>query len=214
MLPVMTRIVIADDHAVVRKGLRHILADVAGLEVAGEAASADELLTFLRSRRADAVILDVALGDRDGIEVLKHIRSEYPQLPVLVISMHSEGIFAVRAFGAGASGYIEKSAPPEMLCDAIRTVAAGGTHFSAAVAEQLRTGLARGMAGALPHQRLTDREFEIFRLLGAGKSVSEIARAINLSVKTVSTHRTRILAKTGLGTNADIVAYVTQNGLR
>jgi two-component system, NarL family, invasion response regulator UvrY len=214
MLSVMTRIVIADDHAVVRKGLRLILAEVEGLEVAGEAASADELLTFLRTGRADTVLLDVALGDRDGIEVLKHIRSEYPQLPVLVISMHSEGIFAVRAFRAGAAGYVEKSAPPEMLRDAIRAVAAGGTHFSAAVAEQLRSGLARGMAGPLPHQQLSDREFEIFRLLGAGKTVTEIARAINLSVKTVSTHRTHILTKTGLETNSDIVAYVTQNALR
>lgn len=214
MLPPMTRIVIADDHAVVRKGLRLILADVAGAEVAGEAASADELLAFLRTKRADAIILDVVLGDRDGLEVLKHIRSEFPQLPVLVISMHAEEIFAVRAFRAGASGYIEKSAPPETLRDAIRAIASGGTYISAAVAEQLRTDLARGAAGSLPHQRLTDREFEIFRLLGAGKSVTEIAHAINLSVKTVSTHRTRILAKTGLETNAGIVAYVASNGLR
>jgi two-component system, NarL family, invasion response regulator UvrY len=214
MLSVMARIVIADDHAVVRKGLRLILADVVGIEVSGEAASSDELLTFLRTKRADAIILDIVLGDRDGIEVLKHIRSEFPHLPVLVISMHAEEIFAVRAFRAGASGYIEKSAPPEALRDAVRAVAAGGTYISAAVAEQLRADLARGTAGPLPHQRLTDREFEVFRLLGAGKSVTEIARAINLSVKTVSTHRTRILAKTGLETNAGIVEYVTQNGLR
>jgi DNA-binding NarL/FixJ family response regulator len=213
MLFVMTRIVIADDHAVVRKGLRLILSDVAGIEVAGEAASADELLAILRTNRADAIILDVVLGDRDGIEVLKHIRSEFPQLPVLVISMHAEEIFAMRAFRAGASGYIEKSAPPETLRDAVRAVAAGGTYISAALAEQLRTDLTRG-TDSLPHERLTDREFEVFRLLGAGKSVTEIARAINLSVKTVSTHRTRILAKTGLETNAGIVEYVASNGLR
>jgi DNA-binding NarL/FixJ family response regulator len=210
MLSVMTRIVIADDHAVVRKGLRLILADVAGIEVTGEAASADELLTILRAERTDAVLLDVVLGDRDGIEVLKHIRSEYPQLPVLFISMHAEEIFAVRAFRAGASGYIEKSAPPEQLRDAVRAVTAGGTYFSAAVAEQLRTDKSQ----VLPHQRLSDREFEIFRLLGRGKSVTEIARVINLSVKTVSTHRTHILAKTGLATNSDIVEYVARNGLR
>jgi two-component system, NarL family, invasion response regulator UvrY len=214
MLAVMTRIVIADDHAVVRKGLRMILADAAGIEVAGEAASADELLAFVRSGRADAVILDVGLGDRDGIEVLKHLRSEFPHLPVLIMSIHAEEIFAVRAFRAGASGYIEKSADPEMLRDAVRAVAAGGTYISSAVAEQLRTDLARGAASPLPHQRLTDREFEVFRHLGAGKSVTEIARAINLSVKTVSTHRTRILAKMGLETNAGIVEYITKNGLR
>ena len=210
----MTRVVIADDHAVVRKGLRLILADLTEIEVAGEAASADELLAFLRTKRADAVILDVGLGDRDGLEVLKHIRAEYPGIPVLIVSMHAEEIFAVRAFRAGASGYVEKSAPPEVLREAVRAVAAGGTYISAAVAEQLRTDLARGSTDSLPHERLSDREFEVFRLLGAGKSVTEIARAINLSVKTVSTHRTRILAKTGLSTNADIVEYVAQNGLR
>lgn len=210
----MTRILIADDHAVVRKGLQLILRDCEGLEIAGEAASADELLTFLRSKRADAVILDVVLGDRDGIELLKHIRSEFPRMPVLMISMHSEEIFAVRAFRAGANGYIEKSAPAETLREAVRRVAAGGTYMSAAMAERLKDGLARGDGRSLPHEQLSDREFEIFRLLGSGKSVTEIARALNLSVKTVSTHRTRILAKTGLATNAEIVDYVTLNSLR
>jgi two-component system, NarL family, invasion response regulator UvrY len=210
----MTRIVIADDHAVVRKGLRLILADAEGVEVAGEAASADELLTLLRSKRADAVILDVVLGDRDGIEVLKHIRSEFPGTRVLMISMHAEEIFAIRAFHAGADGYIEKSAPTETLRDAVRHVAAGGTYMSAAVAARLRADLAGGRGRSLPHERLSDREFEVFRLLGAGKSVTEIAHALNLTVKTVSTHRTHIVAKTGLATNAEIVDYVTLNGLR
>ena len=210
----MTRMVIADDHAVVRKGLRLILADAEGIEIAGEAASADELLTFLRSGRADAVILDLVLGERDGIEVLKHIRSEFPRMPVLMISMHAEEIFAIRALRAGADGYIQKSAPPETLRDAVRRVASGGTWMSSAIAGQLKDGLARGESRALPHERLSDREFEIFRLLGAGKSVTEIARALNLSVKTVSTHRTRIVTKTGLATNAEIVEYVTLNGLR
>jgi len=210
----MTRIVIADDHAVVRKGLRLILGDTEGIEIAGEAASADELLTLLRSGRVDAVILDVALGERDGIEVLKHIRSEFGRLPVLMISMHAEEIFAVRAFHAGADGYIEKSAPMEALRDAVRHIVAGGTHFSGAVAARLRDAMARGRSDSLPHEHLSDREFEIFRLLGAGKSVTEIARALNLSVKTVSTHRTHILTKTGLASNAEIVEYVTRNGLR
>jgi two-component system, NarL family, invasion response regulator UvrY len=210
----MTRILIADDHAVVRKGLRLILGDTDGIEIAGEAASADELLTFLRSGRADAVVLDVMLGDRDGIEVLKHIRSEFPRMPVLMISMHAEEIFAIRALRAGANGYVEKAAPAETLRDAVRRVASGGSYMTSATAERLKDHLAHGESGALPHERLSDREFEIFRLLGAGKSVTEIASALNLSVKTVSTHRTRILAKTGLATNSAIVDYVTLNGLR
>jgi len=210
----MSRVVIADDHAVVRKGLRLILAESEGIEVAGEAASADELLTLLRSGRADAVILDVVLGDRDGIEVLKHIRAEFPRMPVLMISMHAEEVFAMRAFRAGANGYVEKSAAPETLRAAASSVAAGGTHMSPAVAERLKDGLTHGQPRSLPHERLSDREFEIFRLLGMGNSVTDIARALNLSVKTVSTHRTHILTKTGLPTNAAIVDYVTLNGLR
>jgi two-component system, NarL family, invasion response regulator UvrY len=210
----MTRIVIADDHAVVRKGLRLILADAGELQVAGEAASADELLTFLRTRPVDAVLLDVSLGDRDGIEVLKQIRASFPGLPVLMISMHSEDVFAMRALRAGASGYIEKSAAPELLLDAVRRVAAGGRWVSAAMAEHLTAHVAGQVAVPLPHERLSDREFEIFRLLGNGKSVTEIARSINLSVKTVSSHRARILAKTGFGTNAEIVDYVISNNLR
>ena len=210
----MTRIVIADDHAVVRKGLRLILADADELQVAGEAASADELLTLLRTRPVDAVILDVGLGDRDGIEVLKQIRASFPRIPVLMISMHSEDVFAIRALRAGASGYIEKSAAPELLLDAVRRVAAGGKWISASTAERLAANVGGEQTAALPHERLSDREFEIFRLLGSGKSVTEIARALNLSVKTVSSHRTHILAKTGFETNAEIVDYVISNGLR
>jgi len=210
----MTRIVIADDHAVVRKGLRLILADASELVVAGEAASADELLTLLRTGSVDVVILDVGLGDRDGIEVLKQIRSAYPRLPVLMMSMYSEDVYAIRALRSGASGYIEKSAPPELLLAAVRRVAAGGKWVSEAMTERLTDQVGSQPAGSLPHERLSDRELEVFRLLGRGKSVTEIARSLNLSVKTVSTHRTRILAKTGLETNAGIVDYVISNGLR
>ena len=210
----MTRIVIADDHAVVRKGLRLILADADELHVAGEAESADELLTLLRTRPVDAVILDVGLGDRDGIEVLKQIRASFPRLPVLMISMHSEDVFGIRALRAGASGYIEKSSPPELLLDAVRRVAAGGKWISAGMAARLTAHVAGDASDSLPHERLSDREFEVFRMLGNGRSVTEIARALNLSVKTVSTHRVHILAKTGLETNAGIVDYVISNGLR
>ena len=210
----MTRIVIADDHAVVRKGLRLILADAEELLVAGEAASGDELLTLLRTRPVDAVILDVGLGDRDGIEVLKQIRASFPRLPVLMMSMYSEDVYAMRALRSGASGYIEKSAAPELLLAAVRRIVAGGKWVSAAMTERLTAQIGIESAGSLPHERLSDREFEVFRLLGNGKSVTEIARALNLSVKTVSTHRMHILAKTGLETNADIVDYVISNRLR
>lgn len=214
MLSVMTRIVIADDHAVVRKGLRLILADADGLVIAGEASSADELLTLLRTRAVDAVILDVGLGDRDGIEVLKHIKAAFPQIPVLMMSMYSEDVYAIRALRSGASGYIEKSAEPELLLAAVRRVAAGGKWVSSNMTEKLMAQMGGQSARTLPHELLSDREFEVFRLLGSGKSVTEIARALNLSVKTVSTHRMHIMEKTGLETNAAVIDYVMSNGLR
>ena len=210
----MARIAIADDHAIVRKGLRQIIAEAHDLEVCGEAASSDELLTLLRSRRVDVVVLDLTLGDRDGLELLKQIRSEFPRLPVLILSMHSEEIYALRALRSGASGYVQKEEAPEMLLEAIRHIAAGGTYLSRAMSERVAADAARGNPSLLPHERLSDRELEILRLLGAGRSVTEIANALHLSVKTVSTHRTHIVMKTGLRTNADIVDYVIAHALR
>ncbi len=201
----MTRIAIADDHAIVRRGLRQIIADTTDLFVAGEAATADELLTLLRARSFEIVVLDLSLGKRSGIDLLKQIKSEFPRLPVLILSVHAEDNFAVRALRAGASGYIQKEGSPEELVVAIRRIAAGATYVSSA--------MARGDARTLPHERLSDREFEVFRLIGSGRTLTEIAQTLNLSVKTVSTHRTRILAKTGFRDNADIVEYVFSQGL-
>src|SRR5438552_14372939 len=164
----MIRIAIADDHAVVRRGLCQIISETNDLKVAGEAASADELLTLLRSRPFDLVVLDLTLGIRSGIELLKHIKSEYPRLPVLILSMHAEDLFAVRALRAGASGYVQKEGAPEELLTAIRSIVAGKTYVSKAMAERMAKDVARGKVEALPHERLTDREFEIFRLLGSG----------------------------------------------
>jgi two-component system invasion response regulator UvrY len=209
----MTRIAIADDHAIVRKGLRQIISDAKDLSVTGEAASADELLTLLRCSPLDLVVLDLGLGDRNGIEVLKHIKSEFPSLPVLILSMHREDVFAVRALRAGASGYIQKEDAPEALLVAIRRIAAGGTYVSPAMAERIASDVSHG-AVVMPHERLSDREFEVFRLLGTGLSVTDIAHALNLSVKTVSSHRTRILEKTGFEKNADIIDYVISHQLR
>jgi DNA-binding NarL/FixJ family response regulator len=210
----MIRIAIADDHAIVRRGLRQIISEAPDLSVTGEASSADELLTLLRARPFDVVVLDLKLGMRDGIELLKHIGSEFPRLRVLILSMHSEELFAVRALRAGACGYMQKEGDPEELLTAIRRIAAGKTWLSPAMAESLAAGVGRGDAVLLPHERLTDREFEIFRLLGSGNTVTDIAHALNLSVKTVSTHRTRILAKTGLHDNGQIVQYVFSNHLQ
>ncbi|MEA2570401.1 MAG: two-component system, NarL family, invasion response regulator UvrY [Acidobacteriota bacterium] len=209
----MIRIAIADDHAIVRRGLRQIISDAPDLAVTGEASSADELLTLLRTRPFDVVVLDLTLGRRDGIELLKHIGSEFPRLRVLILSMHSEELFAVRALRAGACGYMQKEGDPEELLTAIRRIAAGKTWVSPAMAESLAAGVGRGNTETLPHERLSDREFEVFRLLGAGNSVTDVAHALNLSVKTVSTHRTRILAKTGLHDNGQIVQYVFSNHL-
>jgi two-component system, NarL family, invasion response regulator UvrY len=205
----MIRIAVADDHAVVRKGLLQILSEATDLKIAGEAASADELLTLLRNRPFDLVVLDLTLGERSGIELLKHIKSEFPRLPVLILSMHAEDLFAVRALRAGASAYLQKDGAPDELLKAIRRIAAGGTYVSRAMAERIAADVGRGGAALVPHERLSDREFEIFLLLGSGKSVSAIANSLNLSVKTVSTHRTHILEKTGFEDNADIVQYVT-----
>ena len=210
----MTRIVIADDHAVVRKGLRQLIVEAEEMTVVGEAASGDELLTVLRSRSVDVVVLDLSLGVRSGLDLLKHVKSEFPRLPVVILSMHSEDLFAVRALRAGASGYVEKNSSPEELLMAIRRIARGGTYVSEKIGEKIAADIARGGAAVLPHERLSDRELEVFRLLGSGMSVTEIAHTLNLSVKTVSTHRTHLLAKTGLRTNADIVEYVISHGLR
>jgi DNA-binding NarL/FixJ family response regulator len=207
------RIAVADDHAVVRRGLRQIISEASDLEFAGEAGSADELLTLLRSKPFDLVVLDLTLGMRSGFDLLKHIKCVFPRIPVLILSMHAENLFAIRALRAGAAGYIQKEGAAEELLTAIHRIAAGKSYVSPAMAEKIAADVARGEPQQLPHERLSDREFEVFQLLGAGKSVTEIAKALNLSVKTVSTHRTRILEKTGLTNNAEIVQYVISNQL-
>jgi two-component system, NarL family, invasion response regulator UvrY len=210
----MIRIAMADDHAIVRKGLRQIISDTDDLSVTGEAASADELLTLLRQHTFDVLVLDLTLGRRSGFDLLQQIRGEFPRLPVVILSMHSETLFALRALRAGASAYVQKEGAPEELVKAIRRTAAGHSYVSSAMAERMADDLSRGAAHILPHERLSDRELEIFRHLGAGRTVTDIAHTLNLSVKTVSSHRTRILEKTGLPDNAGIVQYVNAHQLR
>ena len=209
----MTSIAIADDHAVVRRGLRQIIADAPNLHVVGEAASADELLTLVRSRPIDLVVLDLSLGTRSGLELIRHLRAEFPRMRVLILSMHREDLFAERALRAGAAGYVQKDDAADELLAAIERVANGGTYVSPRVAEKLAENVMHGSSNKLPHERLTDRELEVFHMLGRGMVITAIAQALNLSVKTVSTHRTRILEKTGFATNADIVQYVNTHQL-
>lgn len=206
------RILIVDDHSVVRRGLQQIIATRPGWQIVGEAANADEVLPILRRGPVDVVILDVSLGDRSGLDVLGHIHAEFPTLPVLMLSMFDEELYAIRSLRAGATGYIEKDCSPEELLDAVARVAAGRTWVSDAVAHQLAREVVHG-AAALPHDRLSPREFEVFRLIATGRSVGEIAEALHLSAKTVSTHRTHIMEKTGFRSNADIISYGVRTGL-
>ncbi|MCU1350706.1 MAG: two component transcriptional regulator, LuxR family [Acidobacteria bacterium] len=208
----MIRVAIADDHAIVREGLKRIISMTSDLAVTGDVASADELLTLLRTSRFDILVLDLILGTRSGLELLKQIKSELPRLPVLILSMHASSEYALRALRAGAGGYVQKESAPEELVNAIRRVVAGGTYVSSALAERLAMQLARAGTKAA-HELLSDRELQVFLLLAAGKSVSEIAGELNLSVKTVSTHRARILEKTGFERNADIIRYAIEHRL-
>lgn len=206
------KILIADDHPVVRRGLRQLIEEHEDLSVVGEAGDAEGLLALLAQQDPDVVILDLTMPGRHGLDVLKDIRHERPRLPVLILSMHPEEHFAVRVLRAGAAGYLTKSAAPEELVGAIRKVTSGGKYVSATLAEQLAQFLERDSDGQ-PHERLTDREYQIMELIASGKRVSEIAELLTLSVKTVSTHRARILEKMGLRNNAELTHYAIRNRL-
>jgi len=205
----MIRVLVADDHAIVRRGLRQILAETQDIMVGGEAATAQEALQLVRDERWNAVILDISLPGADGLGLLAEIRRERPELPVLILTVHSEDQYAVRAIKAGAAGFLTKESAPEKLIEAVRKVAGGGRYVSAELAENLASFLAGETAGA-PHERLSDREFEIMKMLASGETVSEVARELSLSVKTVSTHRTRILKKMGMKTNAELTHYAVR----
>jgi DNA-binding NarL/FixJ family response regulator len=191
---------------IIRRGMQLIVAKRAGWTIAAEAATADELFDALRRERFDAVVLDLTLRDRSGIDVLAQIRREYPALPVLILASHPEEQFALHCLRAGARGYVQKDSTADEILDAIERVAAGRTWVSAAVTEQMAAELLKPSDKA-PHQLLSPREFEVFRLIASGRSMTEIAAALSVSVKTASTYRARILEKTGFHGNADIVAY-------
>lgn len=209
----MIRVLIADDHAIVRQGLRQILSDTPDMTVGGEAANGVEVLQKLRSEGPwDVLLLDVAMPGKNGIDTLKQVKTEFPRLPVLVLSMYPEDQYAVRLLKAGAAAYLTKESAPEQLVTAIRTVAAGRRYISPTVAELLAAQLDRDTEQP-PHAGLSDREFEILRLLASGLTVSDIATQLSLSVKTVSTYRTRLLTKMQLRNNAELTHYAIRNGL-
>ena len=210
----MIRVLIADDHAVVRQGLKQILGDTPEMVVAGEATNGQEVLDKVRAEAWDIVVLDISMPDRSGLDILKELQSERPKLPVLVLSMYSEDQFAVRVLKAGARGYLTKDSAPDDLVKAIRKVVSGGTYVSGFLAEKLAMEIGIGTdSSKLPHETLSDREFQVLRLIAAGKSVKEIAAELYLSVKTVSTYRARLLLKMNLETNAELIHYAVQNRL-
>lgn len=207
----MIRVLLADDHQLVREGLKQLLGATADIRVEGEAANGDEALALVRDKDYDIAILDMSMPGLSGIDLVKRVKLEKPKLRVLVLSMHGEKQYAARALKSGASGYLTKDTASEQLVAAIRKIAAGGVHISDAAAEQL---LASSQSGsAAPHTTLSDREFEIFRLIVTGLSVTEIGDKLHLSVKTVSTHKTHIQQKLNLHSTADLVRYAMENGL-
>jgi len=206
------RIVLADDHTIVREGLKQLLAAGGGFEVVGEAENGHEALQRVRELEFDVLLLDMSMPGKSGIELIKQVHAEKPKLRVLVLSMHEEHQYAVRAIRAGASGYITKDSASRQLVAALRKVASGGAFISAEVAEQLALSAMPGAEGA-PHERLSDREFQVFRLIAEGKSVSDIAERLNLSVKTVSTHKSNILHKLDASTTGELIRYALAHRL-
>jgi DNA-binding NarL/FixJ family response regulator len=208
----MIRIVIADDHAIVRQGLRQILAAQGDFEVIGEAANHGEVMQIVRREACDALILDIAMPGKNGIETLKQVRVEKPKLPVLVLSMYPEDQYAFRALKAGASGYLTKMTAAEQLVDAIRTITRGRKYITQELAESLAESFDRDTE-IEPHSLLSDREFQTLKLIASGKQLAQIGADLALSPKTVSVYRARLLAKLGLSTNAELTRYAIEHGL-
>lgn len=208
----MIQVLLADDHAIVRAGLKELLADTGDIVVTGEAGTGQEALARVREDAYDVIVLDMSMPGRSGIELIKQIKKEKPRLRILILSMHSEAQYAVRALKAGASGYLTKDGAAEQLVAAIRRIAGGGAYVSPEAAERLAQDFERP-DDALPHTLLSDREFQVFQAIVAGKSVTAIAEALSLSVKTVSTHKTRILEKMGISNQAELVRYAIRHKL-
>ncbi|MCK9990591.1 MAG: response regulator transcription factor [Rugosibacter sp.] len=205
-------VLIADDHAIVRQGLKQILSETDDLVITGEADDGAEALQLARHQPWDVFLLDVSMPNRNGIDTLKQLKKEFPRLPVLILSMHPEEQYAVRALKAGASGYLTKQSAPEQLVTAIRQVASGKKYVSPAVAQQLVEALS-GDSNKLPHERITDREYQVLVMIATGKTQTQIAEKLNLGVATVSTYRARLLEKMGLKSTAELIRYGLEHGL-
>jgi len=208
----MIRVLIADDHAVVREGLKRIVAQNADMTVVGEAGTGHEVLEFVRARECDVVLLDLSMPGKDGLETLKELRANKPHLPVLVLSVYPEDQYAVRLLRAGASGYLTKESAPEELVAAIRKVSRHGRYVSASLAERLASFL-DSSGDRPPHERLSDREYRVMIMIASGRTVGEVADSLCLSVKTVSTYRARALEKLNMRTNAEFAFYAMKQGL-
>jgi DNA-binding NarL/FixJ family response regulator len=203
----MIRVLLADDHQIVRDGLKRILRATGEVEVAGEAKDGDEALALVKAHDYDLALIDMSMPGISGLDLIKRLKLEKPSLKLLVLSMHGEQQYAARALKAGASGYLNKDSAAEQLLGAIRKVAAGGVHVSEAAAASLV------QASRAPHEKLSDREFEVLRLLAGGRSPTEVADQLRLSVKTVSTHKANIQLKLGLAGTADLVRYALEQKL-
>jgi DNA-binding NarL/FixJ family response regulator len=206
------KVLIADDHAVVRRGLKQILSEQPDTGIFGEAQSADEVFRLIEKGHWDIVILDIGMPGRGGLETLKELKRLSPKLPVLVLSIYPEDQYGIRALRAGAAGYLTKESAPEELVKAIRRVLAGGKYVSNSLGERLARELEYDAKVPL-HQRLTDREYHVFCLIASGKTVGEVAEELSLSKKTISTYRVRILEKMQMTTNAELTRYALQNQL-
>jgi two-component system, NarL family, invasion response regulator UvrY len=206
------RILVADDHSVVRKGLMQIVADSPGMQVIGEAATGQEALDLVRSRAFDVMILDIAMPGRGGLDILPELKAENPALRIVVLSMHPEEQYAIRSLRDGASAYLTKGCPPEELIKAIEVVASGKRYITPSIADRLASYI-EDSSRQLPHESLSDREMSVLVLIGSGKQVSEIAAELHLSVKTISTYRSRALTKMGMETNAQLIRYALHHGL-
>lgn len=208
----MINILIADDHVLVREGLKKILKSESDMTVCGEASNASEVFERVRNEETDIVLLDISMPGSTGLEVLEGLKRDYPQLPVLILSMHPEDSFAVRAFKAGASGYITKGSAVEELVQAIRKIVGGGKYVTPTLAEKLASELEIDHT-RLPHEMLSNREFQIMRLIAAGKKISAIAEELALAPSTVNTYRVRILEKMNMRSNAELTRYAVENEL-
>ena len=210
----MIKVLIADDHSVVRKGIKQILSEENDMKVTGEARNSQEVIEKIGKEKFDVLVLDITMPGKSGLEVLNDIKKLQPNTPILILSMHPEEQFAIRALRSGASGYLTKDSAPEELVTAVKKIHGGGKYVSDSLAEVLAFDLEeRGKGRVVPHENLSDREFQVMCLIAAGKSVKEIAKELFLSVKTISTYRSRILEKMKMRSNSELTYYAIQNKL-